>query len=702
MEGKKWLLLVFKAFRVLPMTKLAIVALLLPRTKHLEQMKSLLALLIAATLAVPVMGADSLAPISAPADELSLEQLISIQVTSVSKKETPLEQSPAAITVITSEDIRRLGIRTIPEALRLVPGMDVAQINGHEWAVSARGFNDQYANKLLVLVDGRAVYTPTFGGVFWNVQDIPMSDLDRIDVIRGPGATLWGANAVNGVVNIITKSAKDTQGVLVSVTGGTVDQPSATVRYGGQLATNLYYRGYVKYFNRDGLVDSHGKDAPDGSETFRTGARLDWEPTTANRLTLQGDYYRSDIRENQQVVSLTPPYSQSVNATDHEDGWNVLSRWTHDFSEKSQFSVQGYVDNCKEEYLSGAERHTTLDLDAQHRFALGEHNDVMWGLGYRYTHFNLPHNFLEDFNPNIRNDQLVSGFVQDEVTLIPDRLKVTGGTKLEHNDYTGFEVEPSGRIAWTPTDKQTVWAAISRAVRTPAIYNTTAQVNEPIVPAPPSPVPVYISLFPNPGLHSESLIAYELGYRIEPAKNLSVDLATFYNVYDDLIVYVPGTPFFDNNPTPHTVVPVNTANAGHGNTYGGELSIQWQPFDRWRLIGSYSLFQTSLRPKSGFTDSAPEHQFQIRSYVNLTRTLEFNSFLSYQDRIVSTELFQPQSIPSYVRLDLGMVWHPKPWLELGLWGQNLLQDSHQEFPGETTLIRTEVPRSVLAKITCTF
>lgn len=661
-------------------------------------MKSLLVLLIAVAVSVSVKGADS----SAPADELSLEQLISIQVTSVSKKETPLEQSPAAVTVITAEDIRRLGITTIPDALRLVPGMDVAQINAHEWAVSARGFNDQYANKLLVLVDGRAVYTPTFGGVFWNVQNIPMADLDRIEVIRGPGATLWGANAVNGVVNIITKNAKNTQGILVSVSGGTIDQPSTVVRYGGQLATNLYYRGYVKYFNRDGLVDSHGKDAPDDWDTLRTGARLDWEPTPANQLTLQGDYYRSLLHENQQIVSLSSPYSQSVNATEHENGWNILSRWTHDFSDKSQVSLQAYYDSYREQLLNGIERHNTLDLDAQHRFALGARNDIIWGLGYRYTRLNLPNNFFEDFEPATRNDQLFSGFVQDEITLLPDRLKVTAGTKLEHNDYTGFEVEPSARIAWTPTDEQTVWAAVSRAVRTPAIYNLDAQVNEPLVPAPPSPVPIYFSLFPNPKLNSESLIAYELGYRIEPAKNLTVDLATFYNVYDDLIVYVPGTPFFDNNPTPHTVVPINTANAGHGSTYGGELSVQWQPLDRWRLIGSYSLYQHDLKPRSGFTDSAPENQFQIRSYLNLTRTLEFNSFLSYQDRITSTELFVKKSVPAYVRMDLGLVWHPKPWLELGLWGQNLLQDRHQEFPGETSTIRTEVPRSILAKVTCTF
>jgi iron complex outermembrane recepter protein len=660
------------------------------------------ALLIALAALLPARAADNVATnqtASALAD-LSIEQLMNESVTSVSKKREKLNAAPAAISVVTADDIRRLGITTLPEALRLVPGMDVAQINAHEWAVSARGFNDQFANKLLVLVDGRAVYTPSFGGVFWDVRDVPLDDLDRIEVIRGPGATLWGANAVNGVVNIITKSAQDTQGLLVTADGGTQDQPATTVRYGGQLATNLYYRAYVKYFNRASFVDASGQDTPDAWDSIRGGGRLDWEPSPQDRLTLEGEYYQATLHENADIVSPAPPFWQSVNLTDHDDGGNVLGRWTRDLSDTSQLSVQAYYDHFKEEEASASEIQDTLDLDAQHRFALGGWNDIVWGLDYRYTHFDFPSSFIA-FNQKTRNDQLFSGFVQDEITLVPDRLHFTAGTKVEHNDYTGIELEPSARLAWTPTEKQTVWAAVSRAIRTPSIFNLDAQVNQPELP--PPPVPVTVSVLPNPNLESEALMAYELGYRIEPVKQLSLDVAGFYNVYDNLIIYVPGTPYFDPNPPPgHLVAPVMTSNGGSGDTYGVEVSAQWQLLANWRLAASYSWLEQRLQPAAYLPETAPEQQAQLRSYLNLTPNLEFNGMVSFVDRITSVNIATPTTISSYVRLDLGLVWRPVKSLELGVWGQNLLQDQHAEFSSDTTTLITEVPRTIVGKITWRF
>ena len=637
-------------------------------------------------------------------DDLSLEQLINIQVTSVEKRETPLEKSPAAISVVTGDDIRRLGLTTIPDALRLVPGMDVAQINSHEWAVSARGFNDEFANKLLVLVDGRAVYTPTFGGVFWDVQNVMLEDLDRIEVIRGPGATLWGANAVNGVVNIITKSAKDTQGLLITTDGGTVDQPATSIRYGGQLATNLYYRTYVSYFNRDSFVQPNGQNAPDAWNQIRTGTRFDWEPSPDNRLTLQGDYYRSILHEKEDVITFTPPYSQTVGSIDNDDGWNVLGRWTHDISETSQFSIQTYYDHGKEELDKFSEIHNTLDFDAQHRFALGGRNDIMWGLEYRYSGLDLPQDFGLSFSPATRHDQLFSSFLQDDFTLVPDRLHLTAGTKLEHNDYTGFEVEPSGRLAWTPTEKQTAWVAVSRSVRTPSIFNLDATFNGPISPAPPSPLPIYLRLLPNPKLNSEELLAYEIGYRIQPARKLSFDLSGFYNIYHNLITYEDGAPFVEMSPQPHVVVPENTINGGHGDTYGVEISAQWQPLENWRLAASYSWFeQSSLSPQDAFLETAPEQQAQLRSYFNLTRSLELNNFVSYQGVLDTARgTSGTETIPAYVRLDAGLVWHATKSLEIGFWGQNLLRDKHKEFGSDTTILQTEVPRTFMGKITWRF
>lgn len=637
------------------------------------------------------LAADAADTNSAPdMSDLSLEQLINIKVVSVSKKETSLESSPAAVTVITQDDIRRLGIESIPEALRLVPGMDVAQINSHEWAVSARGFNDEYANKLLVLVDGRAAYDPAFGGVYWDVQDIPMEDIDRIEVIRGPGGTLWGENAVDGVVNIITKSAKDTQGLLASVGGGNEDQPYVMVRYGGQLTTNLFYRAYLKYFNGASFEQSDHSDAADGWDSFRTGGRLDWEPKAENQFTLQGDYYVSRLGENMDVSSPAPPFYQSLNVGDNENGGNVLARWTHEISDTSQLSIQAYDEYVSQEETSASERQNTFDLDAQHRFALGDWNDIVWGLGYRYMSFFFPEDSFLEMNPGTRNDQLFSGFVQDEITVVPNYVHFTAGTKLEHNDFSGFEYEPSARLTWTPTTKQTVWAAVSRAVRTPTIFDLDGTLTEPDVGT-----PVEIMINPNSGLKSESLVAYELGYRVQPVKRLSFDTTAFYNGYHDLLIYVPGAFVFP-------VQQILTENGGRGYAFGGEVSAQWQPLDYWRVVASYSLFKQDLHPSADLSQSAPVEQAQLRTYLDITRSLEINAMASYVDSVTTLNIAQTTVIPSYVRLDVGVIWRPTKSVEMGIWGQNLLQAQHQEFTSDTETYAVNIPRSVLAKITFRF
>jgi iron complex outermembrane receptor protein len=634
--------------------------------------------------------------------DLSLEQLINIKVTSVSKKETRLESAPAAITVITQDDIRRLGIESIPEALRLVPGMDVSQVNSHEWAVSARGFNDQFANKLLVLIDGRAVYTPAFGGVYWDVQDLPMEDIDRIEVIRGPGATLWGENAVNGVVNIITKNAKDTQGILASVSGGTWDQPSVTIQYGGQLATNLYYRTYIKYFNRDSFVVPDGNNAPDAWQSARGGTRLDWNPQPEDELTLQGDGYYNQLGENVDVPVSTSPFWQSNNITDHDAGGNILGRWTHTISDTSQFSVQTYDDYFSEQEAQATERQNTFDLEVQHRFSLLERNDIVWGLDYRNLYLNTPNGAYITYNSAVQSDNLYSGFVQDEITVLPDILHLTAGTKLEYDKYGRFQYEPSIRVAWTPTDKQTVWAAISRAVRTPAIYNLNGTVNETFVPSGPNPFgePEIFSVEANSGLKSEDLIAYEAGYRVQPFETLSLDAAAFYDSYDNLVTYNPPSTFVFG--PGQVVFPITTANGGSGNTYGGEISAQWKPLNNWRLIASYSLFKNNGGSAGNLLANDPQQQAQLRSYLDITPTLEFNGMISYVDRIDFANINQMVTIPSYERLDLGIIWRPTKSLELGIWGQNLLQARHAEFVSDTTTQLIDVPRIIMAKITVRF
>jgi iron complex outermembrane receptor protein len=653
--------------------------------------------MLASGLAMALADAADTNQLSKPSGDLenfTLEQLVNVQVTSVSKKETDLFTAPAAIYVITQEDIRRSGMTTIPELLRMVPGLDVAQIDANHWAVSSRGFNDQYANKLLVLIDGRTVYSPTTSGVFWNVQDTPLDDIDRIEVIRGPGATLWGANAVNGVINIITKSAKDTQGGLATITYGTEDQPSTTVQYGGQLATNLFYRAYVTYFNRDNFSDSSGQGAADGWDAIRGGFRMDWDKSDENNFTLQGDYYRSDAGETVDETTLTPPFVNRDNLVDHNNGGNVLGRWTHNFSDTSQLNLQMYYDHSEEGEESSDIKSSTYDFDLQQRFALGTRQDIVLGAGYRYLTEETSPDFFITLTPDSDHEQLFNTFFQDEITVVPERLHFTLGSKFEHDPDTGFEVEPSVRLAWTPTEKQTVWAAVSRAVRTPSDLEQDIMENRSFDP------PVLVSVFGGSNLKSEELTAYELGYRTKPAERLSFDISTFYNVYDHLIAPVQGTPFFEP-PAGPVVVPLTFENISHAETYGAEILGEWRVTDDWKLTASYTFLQTHLNPRQDY-DNNPQNQFQIHSYVNLPHHVELDGAIYYVDQINPLLGNTTTTIPSYVRVDLGVTWRPTKSLELGIFGQNLADGGHPEFTSYTTTVVTEIPRSVMGRITWRF
>lgn len=667
--------------------------------------KVLLAVILALAMILPdaAFAADAgTNALSSKLATMSIEQLVNVEVVSINslfKKQTPLEQAPAAAAIVTGDDVRRLGITTIPEALRLVPGMDVARIDSHEWAISARGFDAQFANKLLILMDGRTIYGPAYGGVNWGMQDMMLEDLDRIEVIRGPGASLWGANAVNGVVNVLSKSARDTQGLLIASQGGTEDQPEIAARYGGQISSNAYYRVWGKYFNRDGLVTSTGADAGDSWKSIQGGTRMDWEPSDESRFTLQGSYYNDFVHENQNVVVLAPPYVSNTNALNHDYGGNVLGRWTRDFSESSSLTLQTYYDFFKQEQVGSSETRNTFDVDLQHRFQLGSRNDVIWGGEYRLTTDAFPPNFFLTWTPPSRNDQVFSGFVQDEITLQPQRWSLTLGSKFEHNDYTGFEVEPNVRLLWTPTENQTVWASVSRAVRTPSRYETGARVNYSVFVQQPGSVLAINRLIGNANAESEDLNAYELGYRIEPTKKLSFDLAGFYNQYDHLLRFVTNSSFTQG---PITIFPQTIENNGSAETFGTELSAQYKVLDNWRLAASYSWLHVHLDPNDRAFQGNPEQLFQVRSYLDLPHDIEFNGALYYVDQQVAEAGLGTETVPSYVRLDVGLIWRPTKNLELGVWGQNLLQNRHEEFPSLKSSVQTEVPREFSAKITLKF
>lgn len=642
------------------------------------------------------------APPSGGSSDLDIDQLVNLTVTSVGKKEQSLASAPAAVFVLTQEDIRRSGATSIPEALRMVPGLEVARLDGHNWAVSSRGFNDLFANKLLVMMDGRSVYTPLFSGVYWDVQDTVLEDLDRIEVVRGPGGSLWGANAVNGVINIISKSAKQTQGGLVSGGGGTEETAFGSMRYGGKLGENTWYRVYGKYSNRDNSALPNGDEANDRSQLAAGGFRVDWEPAAPNRATLQGDVYGGRMDQTFSFATLTPPFMQDYPSTIEVSGANLLGRWTHDFAEGNQLQVQGYYDHTHRDAGFFAEDRNTFDLDAQHRFALGGRNEVVSGLGYRLTSDHIAkESFNLGFGTDRRTDQLFSAFVQDEVTLVQDRLKLTLGSKFEHNDYTGFEVQPSMRLMWMPNEKHSVWAAVSRAVRTPSRVDTDMRLNVAVIPGAP---PTVVGLFGSRDFQSEELLAYEIGYRVRPHNRLSFDLTTFYHDYGNLTTIEPGAPFFEPVPAPaHAVLPLRFANKARGHVYGAELAAMAQMADWWQLRAGYTFLESRLKldsdsnasPPSEHSD--PHHQVFAHSSMNLPGRLKFDAMARYVDALGDL------GVPSYVSLDLRLAWEPRKNLELALVGQNLLDDRHPEFGSDSLRIqRAEIQRGFYGKITFRF
>ncbi|ETX02798.1 MAG: TonB-denpendent receptor [Candidatus Entotheonella factor] len=642
--------------------------------------------------------------------EMSIEEVLQLEVTSAAKKPQKLGNAAAAIFALTADDIRRSGATSIPEALRMVPGLQVARIDSNKWAITSRGFNGRFANKLLVLIDGRSVYTPSFSGVYWEVQDTLLADLDRIEVIRGPGAALWGANAVNGIINIITKHARDTQGGLLTAGAGTEERGTGSLRYGTALSDTAFLRIYAKYFNRDGSVDTEGRSTPDAWETIRSGVRLDWQATNDDDLTIQGDVYYGEAKQTLSLPSFTPPYRERRTTGIDWVGGNLLGRWQHRFTDLGNLTLQAYYDRTSRDE-SGVMQETrdTFDLDMQHQFLWGNRQDIIWGLGYRFTDDTFNRSNLIRVQPRSRSLHLFSAFVQDDITLIEDRLKLIVGSKFEHNDHTGFEVQPTVRLLWTPHKRHTVWAALSRAVRTPSRGDDDALTDQLILPPKtlqnPGPLPVLVRFLGNRDFVSEKLLAYELGYRMRPIDRLSLDIAAFYNTYDDLRTVEPGLPFTDLTSTPPVIIsPLTLDNKLQGETYGVELALEWQLLDRWRINLAYTFLQldfdldgdsqsTTSGNDAGFS---PNHQVSLRSSIELPGKLTLDTWLRYVDTLSALD------IDRYVTLDIRLAWQPLESIELALVGQNLVESHHSEFRQEIFPFQTEIERGVYGAISWRF
>jgi iron complex outermembrane recepter protein len=665
---------------------------------------------IRAIAIVTILASTSLPawPQQKPADltEQSLEDLMNIEVTSVSKTKETLSRTASAVFVISPEDIARSGARNIPDLLRMVPGVDVAQINGNTWAINVRGFNARFSNDLLVMVDGRPVYTETFGGVFWDVLNLPFEDIERIEVIRGPGGSVWGSNAVNGVINIITKKASETHGGLVVAGGGNIDQGFGTSQYGGHVGKETDYRVYARYLNQDHLPDAAGQDGGDGWHILRGGFRTDSILSSKDTLTFQGELYSA--REGHPTInfpSVTSTALQNVEEVANDSGGFVQGGWDHISSPRSDTTLQVSYDRYELEDIL-RENRNTFNLDFQHHFTGWARQNIVWGLTYRYSSWNSDGNLTASFAPASLNTQLFGSFIQDEIAIVPHKLFLTVGTKLELDHYTGFNLMPSVRAAWAPTPYHTLWAAVSQADRTPSALDTSARSTISGFPGPEG-VPVLVTFIGNPRVKNEGLIAYEVGYRTTVLKPLSIDLTAYYDHYDHQETSEPEAPFFESTPLPpHFIQPITFGNLMHGETHGVEIAVKWQPTHRWTLSSSYAFeeIHMGLAPSSQDTTSissaegsSPGHSAQLRSHLVFSRSLSWDTSAYFVGRLADP------SEPSYTRLDTQLTWLVGEGASVSLVGQNLVKDLHEEFVDSSGSARTTlVKRGAYAKFTWKF
>ena len=638
--------------------------------------------------------------------EASLEDLMNIQVTSVSKKEQKLSRTGAAVYVITQDDIHRSGASNMPDLLRMVPGVHVAQIDASTWAISIRGFTDRYGDKVLVLIDGRSVYSPLSSGVDWDQQDVPLEDIERIEVIRGPGGTVWGANAVNGVINIMTKSAKDTRGGLVSAGAGSQEAVQGLAQYGGEIGQKGAYRVFGNYSNTGNAPSPNGESLTDGWHKSHGGFRSDWDISPRDTMTLQGDLLNASDGHTIDTVRWTDPPSEAIfNDKTTISAGNVLGRWNHTFSNGSDSSLQAYYDRYARLDQGLDEIRNTFDLDFQHHLAFGSKHDVVWGAGYRITSDNITPGYVGRYVPSRRTDNLLSTFIQDEIK-INNSLSFTVGSKFEHNAYTGFEYEPGAQLVWTPTSRQAVWMSASRAIRQPARSDFGLRVDVAIAPLGDGGFGV-VELI-GTQRKAERLHDFEAGYRVQLKKQFSLDIAAFSSYYLGLQTQEPHDPYFTADPAPmHLVFPEFFADLAHGHTYGGEIFANWNVTRRWRLSPSYTVIHMNVAGYASSQDTeagaiandTPKHQYQVHSFLDLTRHVNWDATFSHVGALPDDG---DGPTAGYNRIDTRLGWRVGESVELSIVGQNLLEARHAEFFDTLRILHSLVARSIFGRVTWRF
>lgn len=667
--------------------------------------KSTLIICLVSLVLRPVFAEDNATEAIESTSELlplSWEELTELDVSGLARQEQSVKNSPAAAFVITAEDIRRSGATSLPEVLRMVPGMNVAKINTWNWAVSARGFNDLYANKLQVMIDGRSIYDPLVSGVYWGQQNQALQDIERIEVLRGPSGSLWGANAVNGTINIVTRSSRDTQGGLLYGGGGTEEQGFGGIRYGEKLSESTYLRGTLSTVHRDASTDLHAdQDTHDYGNAQTGNFRLDSELGEHDKLMIEASVTR--YRQHGYFIGVTtanpPSWRQDDFGRDGVTG-TMQGNWNHDTGTGHNWDVNMAFTQTEWQLAMNRMSRSQYVLDFHHSLPAYDEHHLMWGLNYQSISDNFDNTLTLGFEPNQFTQHNVGVFLQDQIELADD-LKLTLANRVEHFTFTGWETEPNARLLWTPNKQHSLWAAVSRAVVLPnraqhsiRLFKTVPGDNK------------FAQAKANPSMLTENLLAYELGWRWQISNNLDVDTALFYNIYDRM----QGTKFTGktiNDPIPDSRE-ATVGNYRQVKSYGLETSINYRVNHDWRLQASYSANQFHAnydRNQDWFRDPSneqhfnPQHTLSIRSLFNVTNEIELDTWLRYVDEIYVDK----RAIPDYLTLDVRLGWHPHKDLEFSLSGQNLLDDQHPEFSDILYVpVASQIQRGYLAQVSWRF
>ena len=664
--------------------------------------------LVGASLCLPALPA-AVEPALQDLTAVSLEELSQIKVTSVARKQQSLMRVAAAVYVITAEDIRRSGATRIPEVLRLAPGLEVAQIDANQWAVSARGFNGRFANKLLVMIDGRTIYNTFFSGVYWDLQDVPMEEIERIEVVRGPGATIWGANAVNGVINIITKKASDSQGGMVQTGYGTQSGPQTTVRYGGA-APGGHYRAYGRFQNRFASPPlPNGVESDDPMAYARGGLRYDIALSSRDQLLIDADAHHDSGRQSLILVSPQPPLQSFRSTPMFGTAGHVLGRWKRELSERSDFTLQGYYDYIdRDEKVLHHYSARTSNVDFQHRFQHAAGAEMNWGLEYRSVSARFEQGRLVRSPKTEDRLHFLSGFIQEEIELLPDELLVTFGTKLEQSTLGGFQPQPSARASWTPTPDTAIWGAVSKAVRTPSWGEANTEFDGAGLEG-PFGLNVVAGVIASPELQNENVRSYEAGVRFQPASIVSIDLASFFNRYSGLRSIGEGDLELRLDPVRYLYLPAHLDNSNCADSYGLELSTKWRLRDGWRITANHSYLK--IKFKLGGSDlieefedrQSPTHRISLLSSWDLSRNMQLDVGGYYVGRALAGGFVRrKEEIPPHVRANVRWQWRPVPSTRIELGAQDLFDPQVIQFEPEAFFRGAPAGRNIYGRITWSF